>query len=171
MKVSMKIAIIGYSGSGKSTLARKLGEAHGCAVLHLDSVFFSSDWVERSNEEMSADVERFMENESWVIDGNYSRTLYERRMEEADQIILMDFGRFDCLRRAFRRYRTYRGTTRPDMAAGCNEKFDWAFIRWILWEGRTKKARDRYKGVISAYPKKTIVLKNQTELDHFLARV
>jgi thymidylate kinase len=53
------------------------------------------------------------------------------------------------------------------MAEGCNEKFDFEFIKWILWEGRSKKARKRYKDVISKYPKKIIVIKNQKQLDRY----
>lgn len=164
----MKIAIIGYSGAGKSTLADRLGKDSGCAVLHLDQIHFAGSWVERTDAEMVADTAQFMEKESWIIDGNYSRVLYQQRMEEADQIIILDFNRYSCLWRAFCRYRTYRGTTRPDMAAGCIEKFDWEFIRWILWEGRSRNAQKRYHRVRAAYPQKTIVLKNQKALDYFL---
>ena len=45
-------------------------------------------------------------------------------MEEAVQIVLLLFDRFRCLRRVTRRYLTYRGRTRADMAEGCNEKLD-----------------------------------------------
>lgn len=164
----MKIAIIGYSGAGKSTLAHKLGAFYHCEVLHLDSVHFASDWAERTDDEMITDVRRFLEKENWIIDGNYSSILYQQRMDEADQIVIMKFNRFYCLWRAYKRYQTYRGRVRPDMADGCYEKFDWEFIRWILWEGRSGKARKRYQTVAADYAHKTIVLKNQTQLDRFL---
>ena len=57
------------------------------------------------------------------------------------------------------------------MAAGCPERFDWEFIRWILWDGRTKTARERYQNIHSTYPEKFISLKNQKELDRFLDKV
>lgn len=164
----MKIAIIGYSGAGKSTLAHKLGICYKCEVLHLDSIHFASGWIERTDEEMAADVRLFMEKENWIIDGNYSSILYQRRMDKANQIVFMNFNRFYCLWRAYKRYRIYKGMTRPDMADGCYEKFDWEFIRWILWEGRSKKAKKRYHSTIADYPDKTIVLKNQAQLDRFL---
>ena len=53
------------------------------------------------------------------------------------------------------------------MAAGCPERFDWAFIRWILWDGRTKNAKERYQLVQETYPEKVIVLRSQKEIDHF----
>lgn len=31
-------------------------------------------------------------NASWVIDGNYRKLEYERRLQEADRIIFMDFN-------------------------------------------------------------------------------
>ena len=57
------------------------------------------------------------------------------------------------------------------MAAGCPERFDWEFIRWILWDGRTKNAKERYRNIRSTYPDKFITLKNQKELDSFLNNI
>lgn len=164
----MKIAIIGFSGSGKSTLAHKLGIIYHCDVLHLDSIHFAADWIERTDEEVAADAKLFMSKENWIIDGNYRRILYQQRMKEADQIVLLKFNRFYCLWRAYKRYQTYKGKVRPDMANGCFEKFDWEFIRWILWDGRSKKVQKQYQNIVRSYPHKTIVLKNQTQLDRFL---
>lgn len=86
----MKIAIMGYSGGGKSTLARRLGAQLDVPVLHLDSVHFSADWVERNLAEETADVESFLNTHSdWIIDGNYSLLSEERRLAEADRIIVI----------------------------------------------------------------------------------
>ena len=89
-------------------------------------------------------------------------------MAEADVIILLLFNRFLCLHRAYRRYIKYKNTTRPDMAKGCKEKFDWEFAKWILWDGRTKSAKERYKGLISKYGDKAVVIKNQKQLDAYI---
>ncbi|MBQ3490060.1 MAG: DNA topology modulation protein [Clostridia bacterium] len=164
----MKIAIMGYSGSGKSTLAREFAQMYGMDVFHFDAVQFLPGWKVRDEKEKRRMTEEFMDTHtSWVIDGNYSKLCHERRLAEADVIILLLFNRFDCLYRAHRRYRKYKNTTRPDMAEGCNEKFDFEFIKWILWEGRSKRARKRYADVISQYGKKTVVIKNQKQLDRY----
>ena len=164
----MKIAIMGYSGSGKSTLARELGEIYNAEVLHFDTVQFLPNWEIRNQEEKIKITEEFMNtHESWVMDGNYSKLFYERRAEEADIIILLLFNRFDCFRRAHKRYIQYKNTSRPDMTDGCNEKFDFEFMKWILWGGRKKSARARYREVIAKYGNKTVVLKNQKELNRY----
>ena len=167
----MKIAILGYSGSGKSTLAKRLAEKYQAEVLHFDRVQFLPGWEIRSQEEKLALTESFMDShDSWVIDGNYSKLCLQRRLAEADQIILLLFNRFSCFFRAYRRYLRYKNTTRADMAEGCNEKFDWEFAKWILWKGREKKDRDRHKDILARYGEKTVVIKNQRQLDKFLKK-
>ena len=89
----MKIAVIGYSGAGKSTLARALGERYGIPVLHFDRVHFTPNWQERDREEARQIVHEFMEQDQWVMDGTYSKFEYERRLEEADEIVFMDLPR------------------------------------------------------------------------------
>ena len=165
----MKIAIVGYSGSGKSTLARKLSEKYNIPVLHFDTVQFLPGWEIRDQVQKEQLTKDFLDsNDSWVVDGNYSKLFYERRMEEADQIVLLLFNRFSCLLRAFRRYRKYANTSRPDMAEGCNEKYDLAFVKWILWEGRSREARARYHWILTHYGQKATVIKNQWQLDTYL---
>ena len=167
----MKIAIIGYSGSGKSTLARQLASIYGIDVLHFDAVHFLPDWEIRCREDKERITKEFLDTHTdWVIDGNYSKLYYERRMEEADLIVLLLFNRFSCFIRAYSRYLKYKNKTRPDMAEGCKEKFDLAFMKWILFEGRTKGAKDRYAKVISEHGDKAVIIKNQKQLDLFLSR-
>jgi len=165
----MKIAIIGYSGSGKSTLARKLAEKYNIAVLHFDAVQFKPNWEIRSDAVKKKMTQVFMDiHDSWVIDGNYSKLSFDRRMEEADVIILLLFNRFSSFYRAWRRSKVYANKTRPDMAEGCNEKFDLEFMKWILWKGRTRQTKERYRNVIKNYPQKVTVIKNQMQLDRYI---
>lgn len=165
----MKIAVMGYSGSGKSTLARALGGLYQIPVLHLDAVQFTQGWQTRLVEDSRRDVAAFMENDSWVIDGNYTRFYQKERLEQADAIVLLLFPRAVSLWRCFKRYRKYRNRTREDMAPGCNEKLDAEFVRWILWEGRTRKTRAHYREIASAYASKTVILRSQRQIDRYLA--
>ena len=165
----MKIAIIGYSGAGKSTLAQKLSQFYSIPKLHMDTLQFQPNWQDSDRDWMKSEMKKFLTTHSdWVIDGNYSWCCYEERMEQADQIIFLNFSPWTCLFRALKRYLTYRGKVRESMAAGCPERFDWDFIRWILWDGRSKSAKERYKGIQETYPEKVILLRSQKEIDHFL---
>ena len=124
----------------------------------------------REESEKQSLVTSFLDNnpESWVIDGNYTKLSYDRRIKEADIVIQMLFGRLNCLWRCAKRYYAYKGTNRPDVAEGCNEKMDWEFVKWILWEGRTKQAKERYKKIQKMYPEKIIVIKNQKQLNKYM---
>lgn len=165
----MKVAIIGYSGSGKSTLAAKMGDIYNCPVLYLDRVHFKDNWIERDDETAKAILKDFMDkNDSWVIDGNYTKLLRDRRLKEADMIVFMSFSRLTCLRQAIKRYRTYQGKTRESMADNCPEKMDMEFIKWILLDGRTKEKKEEYAETIRKYNEKTIILRNKKEVASFL---
>ena len=165
----MKIAIIGYSGAGKSTLAEKLSNYYSIPKLHIDTLQFRPGWQDSDRDWMKTEMKNFLTNHSdWVIDGNYSWCYYEERMLKADQIIFLNFSPWTCLLRVFKRYLKYRGQVRKSMAAGCPERFDWEFIRWILWDGRKKNAKERYQRIQETYPEKVIVLRSQKEIDHFL---
>lgn len=69
--------------------------------------------------------------------------------------------------RVIKRYIKYRNQTRPDMGEGCNEKIDREFVWWVLYAGRKKRTRERYKMVQAKYPDKTVVIRNQRELDEW----
>ncbi|MBR3473694.1 MAG: DNA topology modulation protein FlaR [Oscillospiraceae bacterium] len=162
----MKIAVIGFSGSGKSTLARKLGELTGAPVLHLDTVQFLPGWEIRPEEEKQAMVQDFLDaNSAWVVDGNYRKLSFDRRLEEADQIWILLFNRFTRFSRVLRRYRKNRGQSRPDMARGCPEKVDAEFARWVLWDCCTPEKAERFRDVVRRYPEKSHLLENQRQVN------
>ncbi len=167
----MKVAIIGFSGCGKSTLATKLGEKYDLPVLYLDRIQFAANWVERELEDKLCDVAAFLDShDSWVMDGNYSNLLQERRLEEADRIIIMELNRFVCLWRVVKRWLTYRGSSRPDMAEGCKEKVDWEFLRWVLHDGRTKQRKVHLNDIACRYPQKCIRIRTRKEQTAFLTK-
>jgi len=168
----MKIAILGTSGSGKSTLAKRLGERYGLPVLHMDTVHFLPGWVERPFAEEEAIVRQFLDENAggWVIDGNYTKTCYARRLEEADKIIVLWFSPLVCLWRAVRRWQQNKGRVRESSAPGCEEKIDAEFVRWILHDGRTKQKWAQMERIGEKYPENYILIRNQRELDKFLER-
>ena len=158
------------SGSGKSTLAKRLGERYGLPVLHMDTVHFLPGWVERPFAEEEAIVRQFLDENAggWVIDGNYSKTCYARRLKEADKIIVLWFSPLVCLWRAIRRWQQNKGRVRESSAPGCEEKIDAEFVRWILHDGRTKQKWAKMERIGEKYPEKYVLIRNQRELDGFL---
>lgn len=166
--MSEKIMIIGHSGSGKSTLAENLANKYNLPLLHLDKVQFLSGWKERSIEEQREILEKFLnENSSWVIDGNYTRNLYERRLEDATKIIYLNFNRFSSLFRVIKRFIKYKGKSRSSITEGCDEKIDFDFFNWIMFKGRSKEKIKRYKGLNEKYPEKFVEIKNQRQLNRY----
>lgn len=125
-----RIMILGSPGSGKSTLAKSIGEITGIEVIHLDTLFWAPGWVKVPSEEFRERVKSYVEKESWIIDGNYSGVL-DIRLSTADTIIFIDVPRGKCLYRVGKRRFQYSGKTRSDLTAGCDEKIDWEFIKWI----------------------------------------
>lgn len=164
----MKIAVMGYSGAGKSTLARTLGEHYGLPVLHFDRVHWAPGWQERDRAEAHRLVHEFMEQPEWVIDGNYTKFEYERRLVEADEIVILSLPRIVCFARVWKRYFQYRGRNRADMGEGCEEKMDLEFMWWILWKQRVGYKGNEYRRVVKQYPEKTVVLKSQRDIDRYL---
>lgn len=167
----MKIAILGYSGSGKSTLAKRLSNYYKIPVLFLDTVQFLPGWKERDKDEAREKVREFMQNDAWVIDGNYSDFLQKERLHSADRIIILCFPRRICLPRAVRRFIKNKNKTRESMAEGCKEKLDFEFIRWILFDGRTREKREHYRKIAEIYKEKTLLMKNQKEVDDYMKKV
>ena len=161
-----RVLIIGCGGAGKSTLARQLGEKLNLPVVHLDSIFWLPGWVEMEKNEFDARIRAEMAKETWILDGNYNRTLPER-IARCDTIIYLDFSRTACLYGIFKRLLTNIGKTRPDMGAGCKEKLDWDFVKWV-WNFNKHKREKYYRLLNEAEGVETIVLKNRRMVKRFL---
>ena len=125
-----RILIVGSGGAGKSTLSRRLSEILDIEVIHLDSLFWKPGWIESDPAEWQKTLESIMSRDSWIIDGNYSRTL-PKRLEACDTVVFLDLPRIVCLWGALKRVVRHYGRTRPDMPEGCPERFDFEFLRWI----------------------------------------
>lgn len=159
----MKIAIMGYVGSGKSVLARNLSKKYDIPKLELDDIAFDLNWKPVDRSKILPDIQAFMEQDSWIIDGNYDDLLQEQRLEMADQIIFVMLPRIQCLFRALRR-------TKERKAAGYRNDINPWFIRFLLFDCRNRKRRNEYARIADKYRDKLVVLRSQKEISHFMKR-
>ncbi len=167
----MKIAVMGYSGSGKSTLAKLLAGKYGIPLLYLDTVNFKENWQIRDREEGRKIVSDFMQNENWVIDGNYSEFYQPERLSQADMIIILCYNRFVCMKQAFQRNLEYKGRSRESITKGCNERMDFEFFLWIVYKQYSKKRKTKFASIKENYSNKTYLFKSRKELNAFLATI
>ena len=91
-----KIIVIGCPGSGKTTFAEKLRDRTGLPLFYLDAIWHKPDRTHISREEYDARLSEILALDSWIIDGNYSRTI-ERRLAECDTVFLFDLPTEVCL--------------------------------------------------------------------------
>ncbi|HEX8633484.1 MAG TPA: DNA topology modulation protein [Pyrinomonadaceae bacterium] len=165
-----KVLVIGSSGAGKSTFARRLGQLLDLPVIHLDALYWKAGWVETPKPEWAAMVAELARRDAWVMDGNYSGT-FDIRVEACDTLIFLDMPRLVCLRRALQRWLVYRGRTRPDMAAGCNEKIDWEFILWMWNYPKANRPQVLRLMREHAGSKRVVRLRSSAEVERYLASV
>ena len=163
-----RVLVLGCPGAGKSTLARSLGEALSLPVVHLDKLWWKSGWINRTEGEFDALLDAVLLGEEWVIDGNYLRTL-PRRLARCAAVVLLDYPRRLCLFRALRRILTWRGRTRPDMAADCPERLDGEFVRWIWEFHRTQ--RPQVLELLDGWTGEKHVFRSPKDCARFLAKL
>jgi adenylate kinase family enzyme len=165
-----RVLVIGSGGAGKTTFAKALAERTGLPLIHLDTLFWSAGWTPTPNEAWDRTIEQLLARETWIMDGNYGRTL-PTRLAACDTVIFLDMPRLLSLWRVLQRSVRYRGRSRPDLPAGCPEQITREFVWWI-W---TYKARRR-PGILkqlATLPADTraIVLRSSREAREFLDRL
>lgn len=163
-----KVLVIGSGGAGKSTFARRLGELLDLEVIHLDALYWKAGWVETPKAEWAETAARLARRDAWIMDGNYSGTL-DIRLKACDTLIFLDMPRLVCLWRVVKRAIVYRHRTRPDMAAGCDEKLNPAFILWVWNYPKTRRPKILERMRENAAHKRMIRLRTPAEAERFLA--
>lgn len=126
-----RISVMGCPGSGKSYLSTALAERLGLPLIHLDQHYWKPNWVESEKEEWEKCVANLVKDENWVMDGNYSGTWF-LRLPRTELAIYLDYPLYIVLFRAFVRVMRFKGESRPDMAPGCPERFDWDFFHFVI---------------------------------------
>lgn len=105
-----RVLIIGCPGSGKSTFARRLRDITGLPLYYLDMIYHKADGSVLTSVEFDARLSDILIRQSWIIDGNYMRTLSHRLMY-CDTVFWLDYPIEVCLSGIADR----RGKRREDM--------------------------------------------------------
>ena len=133
-----RILILGCCGAGKSTFATQLAERTGLPLIPLDHHYWQPNWTPTPKAAWEATVAELASRPQWVMDGNYAGTL-DLRLPRADTIFYLDYPTAGCLWRITKRIVRYHGRVRPGMAAGCRERFDWPFYRYVATFNRRRR--------------------------------
>ena len=156
-----KIIIIGCPGAGKSTFARALSAKTGIPLFYLDMIWHKADKTNISREEFDQRLGGIMTGESWIIDGNYQRTM-ERRIKECDTVFLLDFPKEICLEGAEKRV----GKAREDMP-WVEETLDEDFKVFI--ETFHEKVLVKIYHLLNLYKDKNIIVfKSREDINHYI---
>lgn len=98
----------------------------GLPLYYLDQIWHKADRTTVSKEEFDAKLREIIQQDSWIIDGNYLRTM-ECRLDACDTVFFLDYPLEICLEGAKARI----GTVREDMP-WVETEFDEEFRQWIL---------------------------------------
>lgn len=159
-----KIIVIGCPGSGKSTLARKLHEKIGIDLHYLDMMYWNEDKTTVPKSVFLNRLRCAMDNDEWIIDGNFSSTM-DMRMAECDTVIFLDLPADICLDGVRKRM----GTARPDMPWVEKEE-DAEFMEFIKCFGDNE--RPRILELIEKYKEKNIItLTSREDIENFILSI
>ena len=160
-----RIMVIGSPGAGKSTFTRKLQQKINLPIVYLDRLFWKADKTTVSPEEFTQKIEKALSKPKWIMDGNYSNYLFDKRLNRCDTVFFLDYDVQTCLDGV----RSRRGMQRPDMP-WIEEKEDPEFMDYI----RAFPVKQKLKIImaLSQHPHVKIYhFKKRTEANQFLKMI
>ena len=91
-----KVIVIGCPGSGKSTFSRALHDKTNIPLFHLDMLYWNADKTIVPKPIFLERLQNIMEQDAWIIDGNYGSTM-EMRIKACDTIFFLDYPTGICI--------------------------------------------------------------------------
>ncbi len=163
---------MGSSGSGKSTFAQRLSAMTGIPMVSLDALFWKPGWVPSEAAEFETRVTEAARLPRWIMDGNYTSSgAGDLRRSLADAIIWFDLPRRTCMTGILTRIATSYGRVRPEMAAGCPEKIDLEFFRYV-WTYRRQQRPKLLQYFDGLRPDQALIcFTSRTQADRYLTDV
>jgi len=156
-----KVIIIGPSGGGKSTFSVALHNATGLPLYHLDNIWWNADKTHISRPEFDLKLSDLLSRDSWIIDGDYSRT-YEVRIAACDTVFFLDFDINICMEGLTQRL----GKPRKDMP-WIDYELDQDLVAYIQkYDSENKPV---LLSLFNKYPEKeVIVFKTRNEAEEWI---
>ena len=162
--IGRRILVLGCPGSGKSTFARRLQEKTGLPLIHLDNVWWRADRTHISRDEFDRVLAGLLAGESWIMDGDYSRT-YEVRLRACDTAIFLDYPEAVCMAGIVARV----GQNRPDMP-WTEPTLDPELV--ALVQNYARDNRPLICALLEKYPdKQALVFTSREEADRWLEQI
>lgn len=145
-----RINIVGTSSSGKTTFSKLLSDILGFDHIEMDQIFWGPNWYWPSDDEFFANLRKTLEaRNSWILDGNYTRTI-PIKWEYVELVIWLDYSFVRTLLQSLKR--TFkRAIAREELwiGTGNRESFRKSFFSKdsiILWMIKThNKVRKKYE--------------------------
>jgi adenylate kinase family enzyme len=124
-----KILITGNAGSGKTTLCYRLAKIlNRNDVINLDKIVWKPRWILVDKEEKEFELTKISKMQTWIVDG-----ISKQIFEAADTIVFLDYPRYVCYWRAFRRNCKYLFRSRPELPEKCPEILIISKLIKIIW--------------------------------------
>lgn len=161
-----KVLIIGISGTGKTRLARKLSDFLKIPTTHYDEFVWGENWKEIDEKVVEQKLEEVIKKDKWIIEG-FIHPAATSKLENADTVIYLDYYGWQAFWGGLCRWWTYHGKTRPELAVGCIEKFDWNFLK-VMWK---RGERPEIEEAIKGFENKIFRLETRRETNNFLAQL
>ena len=173
----LRINVVGTSGSGKSTFCQRLSKILSIPHIEMDAVFWGPNWHWPSDEEFFAKLKKELNQDAWILDGNYTRTI-PLKWERVQLVIWLDYSFRRTLFQAIKRA-LVRSLSKQELWAGTGnrESLKRMFSKdsIILWTIKThKKVRVKYERLMTdeAYSHIEFVrLRSPEEAEDFLSDV
>lgn len=146
-------------------MSRKLGGFLGIPVYSVDKIYWLAGWKIRDRKSFRSLHEKWLDKDSWIIDGVGHWDDMEKRISESDVVIFLDVPVDECRKRAKQRIEEERHEPNPDITLGCEygkvEELQMEVIEHFHFELRPKLLK--YLSRMS--PEKVRVIGSLSELD------
>lgn len=173
-----RINVIGTSGSGKSHFSQRLAKKLQIQYIELDAIHWQPNWQGLEDHIFFNQLETMLMADTWVLDGNYSKT-NAIKWQYVDTIIWLNFSFWHTFRQVVNRS-IKRAWSKGEIWAGTGnrESFRKSFfhsdsvILWML--SNYTKTRKKYTKLFDDPQLKgvnRIRLSSQQQMDNFLATV